>query len=1181
MDGSGRRCSFERTCVHGQVTALSEVVGTGGGHSLVLVGSLSRVYVCEAGGLEYLNGSECLDRHSAVLATEDGVLPNGSTVHGIVVRRSPAASSVVSSEDFYHVIAYGARYVAVLGLEVTLGSGGPVVARVVVQAVRSFQKWVLAVNVLNASCVIVGDVDGNVGRNVDQHVDGRTLYMAVGMIDNSVEVCHVASGEEGLWSIGVLGRRYGERRCMLYSMDIIGFVVNDDQGPGAGQVYDVRVAGGTVLFDVVVWRFAVRMEEGGGDFGDGEADAEVYGGGTSMVASTVFCGGHRGSVHCVCWDAGGNRVASGSDDRTVRVWMAPWVDLYPGQRIGEDTAEPRMVLGHQRRVWSLQFAEWPGGGALYSGLEDGCITRWDVGTLDDTRTVAENTVGLAPVARWGSGKGVRAIRAFKQLLLTGGADGSVRIWDMDGGNGHTEATMVVLRACFELAECSKTDADPGSTRSATVSELAETKQGLGSSFEAIKVMCFVKEAASTLLVATDKGRLVAVDVATHTQHVVYDAGPSRPLVNIKAHDLGKRVVLACCDARGELHLLRYDGTCNRLGTGLTLHATDGRSRMIDSFFVSHGTRTVLICLMSSGPLELYEVREDGLDPVPLCRSPSPFSCRITALAYMDLKKSPKTSHASSTGIQPACTTTLVVMGSAKGGVAAWTLTDCHSESGGRGLHVSLAAYQARGHGATPVQTIALYPFQVARVTIETTAMDFCIQRYSLHITPCSFALNRNNETRVDAVKAICAVHKGRRNIVSGFFAARFLIWDRDLDVKVCEFPSAGWKRPWAFAQVDDRVTFCYTSGVGDIHVFQRHIQRHPPFEIVPGGHVREINSVVDVTGGPGQRLLVTAGADSRLFASYWRRGMLDARCISTQPFGTSTRVLKALRLTPTSAIVVSGGARSIMTAWKMTFDSDTNGQCSIEYLSAFANPTVCKWDALRSEASTDTVDMRATALALRFSEGRNSPAPATYIDSTINVMAAIALSTGEVELRRIPWTHTPRRLHDWPLVAHTSTSYPVISIEFAESTVWAGTTNGDLIAWHPETGNVETYPGVHACGVNAMAFLPSWNAIVTGGDDQSLSIFCLSARQQRCTVPNAHTSAIKDLCVLGYASPILCTIGLDQYLRTWRMSSRENTPAYLGSILLQVHEPAACCVSGASTITVVGRGIERVEVNIR
>ena len=91
MDGSGRRCSFERTCVHGQVTALSEVVGTGGGHSLVLVGSLSRVYVCEAGGLEYLNGSECLDRHSAVLATEDGVLPNGSTVHGIVVRRSPAA----------------------------------------------------------------------------------------------------------------------------------------------------------------------------------------------------------------------------------------------------------------------------------------------------------------------------------------------------------------------------------------------------------------------------------------------------------------------------------------------------------------------------------------------------------------------------------------------------------------------------------------------------------------------------------------------------------------------------------------------------------------------------------------------------------------------------------------------------------------------------------------------------------------------------------------------------------------------------------------------------------------------------------------------------------------------------------------------------------------------------------
>ncbi len=1155
MDGSGCRGSFERAYVHGQVTALSEVVETGGGRSLVLVGSLSRVYVCELDGLER-SEERWRDRHSAVVATRDGVLPHGSTVHGIVVRRSSAGQPEMSSEDvcMYHVVAYGGRYVAVLGLEVTLGAGGLVVARLADKAVQSFPKWVLAVD-------------------VDRHADGRSLYMAAGMIDNSVEVCRVVRrDEDGLWWIYAQERRYGDRRCMLYSMDIVGFLVDD------ARVYDVRVAGGTVLFDVVVWRVAVRVEGSDRDVCDRKnAGDDVFGGERSMVCG----GGHTGSVHCVCWDAGGNRVASGSDDRTVRVWVAPWVDIRPDQRIGGVTEGPWFVFAHQRRVWSLQFVERPGGGAVYSGLEDGCVTGWDVGTLEDPRAATGNTVGSVPIARWGSGKGVRAVRAFKQRLLTGGADGSVRVWDACGGTRHTTAAVVVLRACF--GRCS--ESDPISTHSVTIGALAEQKRALGTSFESIKVMCLV-EGGRTLLAATDKGRLVSVDVATNAQHVVYAAGPSRPLVNIKAYDCDDECVLACCDARGALHLLRSNETGpGGLNERLASHVIDGPVRMIDSFFVSHGTRTVLICLTASGPLVLCEVRKDGLDPVPLCRSPSPFSCRITSIAYMNLETSSESAHTSMSGIQPASTTTLVVMGSAKGGVAAWLLTE--AEPGGHGLRVSLVACQAQDHGATPVQTISLQPLQGARVAIETTAMDFCIQRYSLHVAPGSLALNRNNETRIDAIKSICAVHTVRargpeqdRNYVSGFFAATFLIWDRDLDVKVCEFSSSGWKRPWAFAHVDDQVTFCYTSGVGDIHVFSRHIQRHPPFEIVPGGHVREMNSVVHVTGGPGQGLLVTAGADARLFASQWRRGMLDARCISTQPFGTSTRVLKAIRLTPTSALVVSGGARSIMTAWKAVED-DRNGHYSLEYLSAFANPTVCKWDVLKSQASNDTVDMRVTALALGFSRERVSITQKMDRDSTADVIVAIALSTGEMELRRIPCTHTHRRLHDWPLVAQAPTSYPVISMVFHDSRVWAGTTNGELIAWNPGTGHVDTYPAIHACGVNAMALVPSWNAIVTGGDDQSLSVFCLSSRTQRCTVPNAHASAIKDLCVLGEDRPVLCTIGLDQYLRAWRVTGHDMTLTCIGSALLQVQEPAACCVTGPSTITVVGRGIEQAVLTIK
>jgi len=153
----------------------------------------------------------------------------------------------------------------------------------------------------------------------------------------------------------------------------------------------------------------------------------------------------------------------------VRVWVAPWVDLRPDQRIGGVTEGPWFVFANQRRVWSLQFVERPGGGAVYSGLEDGCVTGWDVGTLEDPRAATGNTVGSVPIARWGSGKGVRAVRAFKQRLLTGGADGSVRVWDVCGGTRHTTAAVVVLRACF--GRCS--ESDPISTHSVTIGALAE------------------------------------------------------------------------------------------------------------------------------------------------------------------------------------------------------------------------------------------------------------------------------------------------------------------------------------------------------------------------------------------------------------------------------------------------------------------------------------------------------------------------------------------------------------------------------------------------------------------------------------------------------------------------------------------------------------------------------------
>ena len=1141
---------------HGAVTALSEVFEAAIGHvtrHLVLVGSLSRLLVCDTG----IHGSNQREDGRRVLAART-VMPHGTTVHGIVIRRSPESLERYA----YRVVAYGARYVVVLGLR--MGGRGPELEQL---AVRALDKWVLAVD---AQLYLGG------------------MWMAIGMIDGSVEVCQTMGAGSG--SIRMVGaRQAGPKRCMLYSMDLVSDMVQVGDGTCA---YDVRVAGGTVLFDVVVWRLCVTI-------GDSDPGVALI----RKTHSAVYEGGHTGSVHCICWDADGERLASGSDDRTVQVWAAPWAgNRSTEEEMGEAMREEMRMnswiraFDHAGRVWSLRFSG--PGDVLYTGCEDGRVTGWDVGRGGE-------------VAKWGSGKGVRVIRVFGRMVVTGGAEGSVRIWDADGGVGRTARGTVTLRACFGDGESS------------------------GEKTASIKAMKLI-DGGRRLLVATDDGRLVDVDVTdvatgdepaamekisgkisekmSETEQVIYSTGSVyRPLVNIRAHEKGQscgpshgtfeKTVVACCDACGALHVLWFEDRNEPVSLVLD-GTTEFSHRIIDVFFLVHWGRLMMLCYTAADVLELYDVSSTSVARhVASCASR--LGCRVTAAGFtswmsMERRRS-----------------TYVVLGLAQGGVAVCEIWDrdlAHVVDGTSQMapsNLTVLSYQSRGHNKTPVQTVWVSTNYEDgnHLIIETTAADFCVQRYTL-AARCQSGLERNHEVRLEAVKTI--VRRYDRTAM-GFFASKFVLWDLDMDVQVCEFPSAGWNRPWALHVADGRdigcpsVTFCYTSGTGDIRVFKRHLKCCPPYAIVTGSHGREINSVVDVAG-----TLITAGADARIFSATWTgndcgedgtrysRGgdltsmhdmTLAARHVSTQPFGTSTRVLRALETSPNTYLVVSGGARSIMTAWSVRVCDDSSRVVGHRLLSAFANPAVRDREgrALSSAASLDAVDMRVTALALAKVSIRGDTSP----------LAAIGLSTAELEVRHVPSTLANthlglpmhQKLHDWEFVAHITTAYPVLSAIWMDSIVWAGTTGGELIAWDPQTGLVETYAAIHACGINAMVAVPESGAIITGGDDQSLSVFSIEAREQSCVVRNAHASAIKDVVVIdGRASRraggsrTLCSVGLDQYLRVWELcvSNEATTLTCCESTMLQVHEPAACCVgsdgSTARWVTVAGRGIERIDL---
>jgi len=125
--------------------------------------------------------------------------------------------------------------------------------------------------------------------------------------------------------------------------------------------------------------------------------------------------GHSGGITAIAIHPAGQILASGSTDRTIKLW-----DLDQGKLLHTFAARSLFSnLGHRDRISTLTFSA--DGGTLFSGSDDGTIKEWDMSTRQLINTLQEPGWGISALV----------ITNDMRTLVSGGGDGVIHLWDLE------------------------------------------------------------------------------------------------------------------------------------------------------------------------------------------------------------------------------------------------------------------------------------------------------------------------------------------------------------------------------------------------------------------------------------------------------------------------------------------------------------------------------------------------------------------------------------------------------------------------------------------------------------------------------------------------------------------------------------------------------------------------------
>jgi WD40 repeat protein/predicted Ser/Thr protein kinase len=147
---------------------------------------------------------------------------------------------------------------------------------------------------------------------------------------------------------------------------------------------------------------------------------------TSTGKELACCASHPGQVSSLAFSPDGTRLASGCDDRVVRIW-----DAATGEQLTE-------CQGHTSKVLSITFRG--DGFQLLTASHDGTVRQWDARTGHEV---------APPYDRHAADVFAAVYSPDGQRVASAGADRTVRLWRADGRQdqavllGHTGAVAAL------------------------------------------------------------------------------------------------------------------------------------------------------------------------------------------------------------------------------------------------------------------------------------------------------------------------------------------------------------------------------------------------------------------------------------------------------------------------------------------------------------------------------------------------------------------------------------------------------------------------------------------------------------------------------------------------------------------------------------------------------------------